>query len=129
MLTLLKSLNRSLLEFACPVWVGLSRVLEAIQRSFTDKIDCPANVCNYWERLNYLKIMSLQRRRERYVILHMWKILNGKVSNALGITFSENMRFQTVAKVSPLNIRSSMRSKTLFDSPFSVLGPSLEQNP
>ena len=129
MLTLLKSLIRSLLEYACPLWVGLSlensRALEAIQRSFTDKICCPPNVNNYWERLKYLKIMSLQRRRERYVILHMWKILHGKASNDLEICFAENLRFGTVAIIPPLNIHSSQRSKTLFDSSFPVLGPSL----
>ena len=129
MLTLFKSLIRSLLEFACPVWAGLSmenlHALESIQRSFTNKIDCPENVNNYWERLQFLKIMSLQRRRERYCILHMWKIRNGKTSNDLGINFSENLRFGTVANVPPLVVQSSMRSKTLFDSSFSVFGPSL----
>ena len=29
---------------------------------------------NYWERLRELKLYSLQRRRERYIIIHIWKI-------------------------------------------------------
>ena len=59
------------------------------------------------------------------MILHMWKILNGRTSNDLDIRFSETIRFGTVANVPPLSVQSSMRSKTLFDSFFSVLGPSL----
>ena len=129
MKTLFKSLIRSLLEYACLVWFGLPlenlRSIEAIQRSFTKKIVFPSSVNSYWERLQYLKMMSLQRRRERYAILHMWKILNNKTSNDLSITFDMNIRFGTVAKIPPLNVQSSMKSKSLFDSSFSVLGPSL----
>ena len=44
MLTLYKSLIRSILEYACPLWIGLSmqdtRYLEAIQRAFTNKTLC-----------------------------------------------------------------------------------------
>ena len=69
--------------------------------------------------------MSIQRRRERYAIIHMWKILNNKISNDLAISFDMNIRFGTVAKIPPLNVNSSMKSKTLFDSSFAVLGPSL----
>ena len=75
MKVLLKSLVISQLEYACPLWTGLSlgdiQQLESIQRSFTNKIDCPFYVSDYWERLKFLNLMSLQRRRERYDILHM----------------------------------------------------------
>ena len=129
MLTLYKSLIRSKLEYACPLWTGLSlencRLLEAIQRSFTNKIHCPSNVCDYWERLEYLNIMSLQRRRERYVILHMWKILNHTVSNDLDVTFHESHRFGIIADLPPLTPHSSLKAKTLFDSSFAVIGPKL----
>ena len=53
MKTLYKSIIRSHLEYACPLWLGLSKedtqAIEAIQRSFTNKINCPANVQNYWD--------------------------------------------------------------------------------
>ena len=35
----------------------------------------------YWERMKYLKMNSQQRRLERYRIIYMWKILEGKVPN------------------------------------------------
>ena len=68
MKTLYKSVIRSHLEYCCPLWIGTSldnlRVLESVQRSFTNKITCPSSVENYWDRLKYLQLMSLQRRRE-----------------------------------------------------------------
>ena len=52
MITLYKSLIRSLLEYCCPLWMGLNinniRELESIQRSFTNKVQCPPSITNYW---------------------------------------------------------------------------------
>ena len=36
---------------------------------------------NYWERLRKLKLFSLERRRERYVIIFIWKVWNNLVLN------------------------------------------------
>ena len=36
---------------------------------------------SYNERLKALKLYSLQRRRERYCIIYVWKVLEGLVSN------------------------------------------------
>ena len=87
MLTLYKSMVRSLLEYCCPLWsptkVTDIQELENVQKIFTTKIAGMSEL-NYWERL---KKLSLQRRRERYIILHMWKILNAKTSNDLSIEF------------------------------------------
>ena len=127
--TLFKSLIRSLLEYACPLWIGLSlqnmRDLEAVQRAFTNKTTCPPYVSNYWDRLQYLNIMSLQRRRERYVILHMWKILNGKTTNDLNICFYESSRYGLLARIPPLSVSCSLKAKSLYDLSFAVVGPKL----
>ena len=129
MLTIFKSLIRSLLEYACPLWIGLSlqnmRDLEAIQRAFTNRTSCPSHVTNYWERLKFLNIMSLQRRRERYVILHMWKILNGKTTNDINISFYESSRYGLLARIPSLVVSSSQKAKSLYDSSFAVVGPKL----
>ena len=129
MLTIFKSLIRSLLEYACPLWIGLSlqnmRDLEAIQRAFTNRTSCPSHVTNYWERLKFLNIMSLQRRRERYVILHMWKILNRKTTNDINISFYESSRYGLLARIPSLVVSSSQKAKSLYDSSFAVVGPKL----
>ena len=35
--------------------------------------------CNYWDRLKHLKMYSPERRRERYCIIFIWKVLQGFV--------------------------------------------------
>ena len=54
--------------------------IEKIQRAFTKHItgmyDLP-----YTKRLKMLNLNSLHRRRERYCIIYLWKILEGLVPN------------------------------------------------
>ena len=82
MLPLLKSLIRSQVEYACPIWSPTDSAninkLEDIQRKFTSKFqrfreydeELGMTICktSYAERLKALKLHSLQRRRERYII-------------------------------------------------------------
>ena len=51
--------------------------MEAIQWTFTYKITEVQHL-NYYERLHELKLYSLQRRRERYIIIYIWKIIINK---------------------------------------------------
>ena len=87
MLTLLKVLIRPHLEYGCQVWnPHLARgilLLECVQRDFTRKIE-GTNELDYWERLKELNLYSLQRRRERYIIIYVWKIIQGLVPNFEG---------------------------------------------
>ena len=90
MLTLYKSMVRSLIEYCCPLWhpskISDIQELESVQKAFTARISGMRDL-HYWDRLVYLSLMSLQRRRERFIILHMWKILHGKTSNDLNVLF------------------------------------------
>ena len=128
MLTLYKSVVRSLLEYCCPVWSGLSlqetRDIEAIQRYFTNKIIVPSNVENYWDRLKYLHLMSLQRRRERYMIIFIWKIFYKKVSNDLNFSFYTSSRMGTCVRVPPI-VAANTKAQNLYDRSFAVKGPQL----
>ena len=87
MLTLVKSLVIPLLEYRCqlcnPWKVKDIQAIEAIQRMFTYKITEMQHL-NYWERLHEVKLYSLQRRRERYVIIYIWKITQHMVPNIDG---------------------------------------------
>ena len=73
MLTLLKSLVIPLLEYCCQLWnpwkAKDTQAIEAIQRTFTYKITEVQQ--NSWESLHELKLCSLQRRRERYIIIYI----------------------------------------------------------
>jgi hypothetical protein len=62
-----------------PYQTGQISKIEGLQRSFTAKMDLPPDCKNYYDRLKYLQIYSLQRRRERYTIMYTWKILEGIV--------------------------------------------------
>ena len=50
--------------------VFLNEAIEAIQQTFTYKITEVQHL-NYWERQHELKLYSLQRRREHYIIIHI----------------------------------------------------------
>ena len=84
MLTLYKSLLLAIIEYCsalwCPLGVGQIQKLEAIQWSFIRKINNTKGL-NYWECLKSTKLYSLQRRRERYRIIYIWKILEKIVPN------------------------------------------------
>ena len=96
MVTLLKALIITKLEYACIVWSPtedkkLIRLIESVQRRFTSRIslfneydeELGRLICkvDYWRRLKELKIFSLERRRERYMILYMYKIIIGLCPN------------------------------------------------
>ena len=98
--------------------------MECDQRSFTAKITSVAHL-DYWKRLKSLGLMSLQRRRERYDIIYMWKILNGLVPNDLNITFHFNPRHGIRAVVPSHTKSSSAATKTLVDASFLVRGCNL----
>ena len=74
-----------------PKWFGLFHRQDRVRSAFIyEKID-GMNGLNYWERLNSLRLYSVQRRRERYIILYVFKILHNLVPNC-GLQFQENSR-------------------------------------
>ena len=126
MITLYKSMVRSLLEYCCPLWnpteIGDIELLEGVQRSFTRRIaECKG--MNYWQRLQYLRISSLQRRRERYIILHMWKMIHGHVSNDIGVKDTKGGRLGTRAEIPSMVCLGAAQTK--YDKSFAVMGPKL----
>lgn len=128
MLTLYKSLVVPLLEYCCQLWSpwtpGDIRALEAVQRSFTHRITIFRDL-NYWERLSALGLYSLQRRRERYAILYIWKIMRGLVSNDIGISFYDQPRLGRLCTVDRVHPRALTRVKTLKTNAFATRGPTL----
>ena len=88
MLTLLKLLVVPQAEYGCVIWHPKTqpqiKAIESIQRRFTRKFPCFWQYngstlryechISYKERLQVLKIFSLERRRERYIIILLYKV-------------------------------------------------------
>ena len=123
MLQLYKSLVRSRVEYCCPLWNPLNvtdiQKIEDVQRHFSR---CIAGIkdLDYWERLSALKLQSLQRRRERYMIIHVWKTLHNISPNDIGMEFTDNLRLGKKVKIPTLNKKAPLSAVTLYDASFAV---------
>ena len=128
MLTLYKSLVIPLLEYCCQLWspwrIGEKQSLEAVQRSFTSRISSVQHL-DYWARLRELELYSLERRRERYAILYIYKILIGNTSNNLNVQFNIHKRRGRLCHIKRIHPRAPTRIKTLKENAFALRGPRL----
>ena len=128
MLTLFKTLIRSRLEYCSALWspskVSDIQNIEGIQRHFTSRISGYYDM-TYWERLHKLNLMSLQRRRDRYIIIIMFKLLNILMPNDLCVTFTHSERRGRRAVIFPLNKAATMKAQSKYDQSFAVMGPKL----
>ena len=76
---------------------------------------------NYWRRLNKaLGLMSLQCRRDRYIVIKIWKIRND-----VNVEFNTPSRHDITAKIPVLGKNSSQHNQSLYDSSFVKTGPKL----
>ena len=77
MLQLSKSFVRSRVEYCCPLWnplkVGNIQLIKDLQRQYTPRMDELQDL-DYWQKLFKLKLISLQRHREWYMIIHVWTL-------------------------------------------------------
>lgn len=107
----------------CPVWDPFKiediTEIESIQRNFTRKISGLSHL-NYWERLQKLNLMSLQRRRERYIIIHTWKIANGAAPNDINMTFKNNQRLGLKVIPPKLNHKAQTSISSHYHNSFAV---------
>ena len=83
MLSLFKSIVLPRLDFGCQLWSPHQakhiNSIEKVQRSFTKHISGRGMYSlSYSERLTSLNFYSVQRRRERYIIIYVWKMMQSK---------------------------------------------------
>ena len=81
MIKMFNSYIKSKLEYCSTVWSPVEQKgineIENIQRIFTKKIEGMEEL-DYHQRLKELKMYSMERRRERYMIIYGWQQLEGK---------------------------------------------------
>ena len=126
-LLLYKTYVRPRLEYGCALWsphlIKDINSIEAVQRSVTSKIEGLDNM-NYWERLQELRLYSLQRRRERYQIIHMWKIYKEIIPNDLNFEFYNSRSHGIKCRRPKLNLKNK-RISTIRNNYFTSVGPAL----
>lgn len=102
MMTLFHTLVKPILQYCCEVWSPHLKkdivLLEQIQRSFTSRITGLQDL-NYWQRLDKLGISSLQRLRERMILLHVFKIKNKFYPNTISLEFKLHERSNSIKAV------------------------------
>ena len=92
--------------------------IENLQRIYTSKIP-EVKQLNYWQRLSHLKMLSQERRMERYSAIYVWKILEGIVPNC-GLEFVSSER--RGREVSIPELKGSQKVRTLRENSFQVRG-------
>ena len=106
----------------------MNRKLEGVQRSFTTRIAGLEHL-NYWQRISRLGLYSLERRRERYVILYIFKIIGKLVPNVgehkFKVVINISERRGRTCVIPPLSGNAPSRLKTLIDDSFAIRGAKL----
>ena len=129
MLTLWKQLILSDHDYCSQLWspvkVGDIQSLEMLQRSFLRRI-CGMQELSYWEQLKKLKLYSLERRRERYIAIYVWRIIEGNAPNISathGITAQSHPRRGRTCRVPNVSPSATCRIKSIRHSSFAIKGP------
>ena len=118
MLTLLKSLVQPKLDYCSQLWSPADQLsinkLESVQRNLVNCIkDSKLHSLNYWEKLQELRLYSQERRRERYMIIFLWKISQGMVSGynvefaSDGTRRGRSIIPKTIVKSAPTMVRNA----------------------
>ena len=127
LITLWKSLVAPILDYCSQLWSpstpGLIQSLESVQSNFLSKIAGLSSL-DYWEQLQVLKMSSLQRRRERYTCIYVWKVLEELVPN-FGLQSTYSIRRGRSCIVPAVKRTGSHRHQTIRFNSMGVLGPRL----
>ena len=131
MLTLFRALVLPILEYCSQLWhpaeAGMTQHIEAVQRSFTARINGLAHL-NYWDRLKHLRLYSLERRRERYIVLYVYKILSNLCPNLEGsdaIVSYYNVRLGRMCRTPGLIRQARQKHRSIREQSFGIVGPVL----
>ena len=110
------------LDYCSQLWAPategkqLSQV-ETVLRNYTKKVPATSGM-NYWQRLQFLRMNSEQRRIERYRMIYVWKIFKGLAPNPGIEILSNNDSRGRTCRVPFTRNRRRLES-------FNVVGPKL----
>ena len=131
MVLLWKSLVLSKLDYCSQLWSPTSKgniqMLEMVQRTFIRKIDEVRHL-DYWMQLKKLRLYSLERRRERYMIIYTWRMLEGQVPDITSgkiYYINEGGRLGRKCSSPPINHNASPDVKRIRYASLAVKGPQL----
>lgn len=99
-------------------------VLEKLFFDFTTRIP-EVRKENYWTRLKNLKMISQERRMERYRIFYVWKIIENKVPNCGIVVNNENERLGRRCKIPNLEKNGRKAIQTLREQSLQINGARL----
>jgi hypothetical protein len=128
MITLYKSMVLPHLDYCSQLWNPCRNkdiiALEQVQRNYIKNIKGMYGL-NYWEQLSKLGLYSLQRRRERYAIMYLWKMLERKVPPVgLPVTYM-HPRYGRLCKIPTVKSTALDRVKSIRYSSFPILASKL----
>ena len=109
LMTLFKALILSIFDYFSQLWSPhlISHIIQIEKHSFTKFITGMCD-CSYSNRLSLLRLYSLQRRRERYCIIYVWKIIEDLVPNfSKSVVCTHSERRGRYYVVSHVNIGTS----------------------
>ena len=119
MKTIWNSLVQPKLDYCSQFWSpsdqeSINRI-EAVQKHFLSKLE-GVSCENYWEKLKECKMYSQERRRERYILIFLWKISQGLVQGYnMQFTSTHGRRGRTaipceIVRSSPALVRKARES-------------------
>ena len=119
-----------LLDYCSQLWPphkrGDIQLLKGIQRAYTKQIRGMRDL-SYWDRLRELGLYPQQRRRDRYRVIYMWKILERQLPNPAPLALlpytTERIGRKCSRKILPT--RAPERIRTLLASSLTYEGSRL----
>ena len=127
MLTIWKSIIQCKLDYCSQLWspadqASISR-LESLARHFTAQVAGLEDL-DYWERLKALRMYSQERRRERYRIIFIWKVLQGYVQG-YNLQWKQSPRRGRLIEVAQYHCEAPAAVKKAREASLSVQGAKL----
>ena len=124
MMTLYNSFVHSQLEYCSLLWhpqkIGDIEVIEGIQRAFTSRISAVSQF-DHWEKIRRRRLMCLQRCRESFMAIWMFKCHLGEVPNDLGIEFRSSRWLGIQAVVPPLQRNRNGQAQAKYEESVAVI--------